>query len=82
LKKQRGSWNKQDYCLRQQGERALPAYRHYRLDGAGNISNAEWFEAADDEQAVRRVRERKLPVASEVWNGNRRVAKIDAAPAD
>lgn len=57
----------------------MPAYRHYRLDGAGNISNAEWFEATDDADAVRQVREKNLPVASEIWDRNRRVAKIDPA---
>lgn len=56
----------------------MPAYRHYRLDGAGNISSADWIDAADDEQAIRMVRERKLPVPSEVWSGNRLVARIDA----
>ena len=55
----------------------MPAYRHYRLDGAGNISNAEWFEAADDVDAVRKVREKKLPVPSEVWDRHRRVARVD-----
>jgi hypothetical protein len=56
----------------------LPSYRHYRLDGAGNISEAEWIEAADDDDVVRQVRERKLPVGSEIWDRNRRVAKIEA----
>ena len=57
----------------------MPAYRHYQFDGAGNIRKAEWFEAADDDDAVRQVREKKLSVASEVWDGKRRVAKVDAA---
>jgi hypothetical protein len=60
----------------------LPAYRHYRLDGAGNISEAEWFEASDDAAAVKLVRDRKLPVASEIWERNRRIAKINAADSD
>jgi hypothetical protein len=54
----------------------LPAYRHYRLDGAGSISKAEWFEASDDADAVRQVEERNLSVASEIWLGNRRVTTI------
>ena len=57
----------------------MPSYRHYRLDGAGNISKAEWIEASDDADAVEQVRDRKLPVASEIWDRNRRVAKIEAA---
>jgi len=57
----------------------MPSYRHYRLDGAGKISKAEWIEASDDADAVKQVRDRKLPVASEIWDRNRRVAKIEAA---
>lgn len=64
---------------RSEGGARLPAYRHYRLDGAGSISKAEWFEAADDDDAVRHVREMKLPVASEIWDRHRRVARVDAA---
>ena len=60
----------------------MPVYRHYRLDGAGNISKAEWFEAADDAVAVPQVRDKKLPVASEIWDRNRRVARVDATDPD
>lgn len=55
----------------------MPAYRHYRLDGGGRISKAEWIEADSDDEIVRHVRELRLPVASEVWNGARRIARID-----
>lgn len=58
----------------------MPAYRHYRLDGAGRISKAEWFEASDDADAIRQVKERKLSIASEIWQGNRRVGEIQ--PSD
>lgn len=58
---------------------ALPGYRHYRLDGAGNISSAEWLNATDDGDAIRLVRERKLGVPSEIWDRNRLVARIDPA---
>ena len=57
----------------------MPSYRHYRLDGAGNISKAEWIEASDDADAVQQVRDKNLPVASEIWDRNRRVAIVDAA---
>ena len=56
----------------------MPKYRHYRLDGAGNISGAQWLDAADDDDAVGQVRELKLPVPSEVWSGNRLVGRVDA----
>jgi len=55
----------------------LPAYRHYRLDGAGNIREAEWLEASDDEDAVTQVKALALPVASEIWERNRRVARVE-----
>jgi hypothetical protein len=60
----------------------MPAYRHYRLDGTGNISEAEWLDATDDDDAVRQVRERKLPVPSELWERNRRVARIEPRDDD
>jgi len=59
------------------GRTKLPSYRHYRLDGAGNISSADWLEAAGDEDAIRKVRDMKLSCGSELWDRNRRVARID-----
>lgn len=55
----------------------MPAYRLYRLDGAGSISKAEWLEAVDDDDAVRQVREANFSFASEIWDRNRRVARIE-----
>ena len=55
----------------------MPEYRHYRLDGAGSISNAEWLEAADDADAVRKVRQQKLSSISELWDRNRLVARVE-----
>lgn len=60
----------------------MPEYRHYRLDGAGNITSAEWLDAADDEGAVRSVAALKLRVPSEIWNGSRLVARVEATPPD
>lgn len=60
-----------------EGGFALAAYRHYRLDGAGSINKAEWFDASDDAEAVRHVESLNLPAASEIWQGNRRVARIE-----
>ena len=61
------------------GRRALPSYRHYRLDGAGNINSADWLEAADDEEAIRRVRDMNLPCVCEIWDRNRLVARVEPA---
>lgn len=57
----------------------MPAYRHYRLDGAGKIIKAEWIEADCDDEAVHKVRELGLPAPSEIWNADRRVAIVGAA---
>jgi hypothetical protein len=56
----------------------LPSYRLYCLDGAGKITTAEWLDAADDADAIRQAQERKLGVASEIWDRSRLVAKIEA----
>lgn len=55
----------------------MPAYRHYRLDGAGKIIKAEWVEAECDEDAIRHVRERRLPFPSEIWDRDRHVGRVD-----
>lgn len=60
----------------------MAEYRHYRLDGAGAINRAEWLEAESDEDAVRKVREMKLPFTSEIWDRNRLVARVEAASPD
>ena len=57
----------------------MPAYRHYRLDGAGNITSADWLEAADDDDAVGKAHALKLPNICELWDRNRFVARIEPA---
>jgi hypothetical protein len=53
-------------------------YRLYCLDGAGNISLAEWIEAADDADAVGQAEWLKRgAIQCEVWQGHRLVAAID-----
>lgn len=63
------------------GIAVLPSYRLYCLDGTGRITTAEWLEASDDADATRQAQERKLGVASEVWDRSRLVAKIEAKKA-
>jgi hypothetical protein len=58
----------------------VPAYRHYRFDGSGSISSAEWLDASDDSDAVRLVCELKLKAVSEIWDRNRLVARVEPAP--
>ena len=54
-------------------------YRHYRLDGVGHLHDAEWFEAADDQDAVAQIEARRAGGTCEIWQGKRLVAKL--APA-
>jgi hypothetical protein len=59
----------------------MPQYRHYLLDGAGNITTAEWIDASDDDDAIAQVRARKLSCATEIWDKQRLVARIEATSA-
>jgi len=54
----------------------VPSYRLYCLDGAGRITTAEWLEADHDDHATEQARERRMGVASEVWDRDRLVARI------
>ena len=60
----------------------MPGYRHYRLDGAGNIVEAKWIEAEDDDDCVRQVREQRLRFGSELWRGDRLIARLAATKED
>lgn len=53
-------------------------YRVYTLDGAGNITRGIWVDAETDEEAVARVRQMKLATKCEVWERDRRIAKVGA----
>ena len=54
-------------------------YRLYCLDARGNISLAEWIDAADDEDAIRQAQTLKRDAQKcEVWDGNRLVARLDS----
>jgi hypothetical protein len=55
-------------------------YRLYRLDGAGKISNAEWIEAPDDEQASREAHERADGGLCELWDRDRLVLRLERSP--
>ena len=59
----------------------MPAYRLYRLDGAGKIMSAEWLEAADDTDAERACRDRSDSGTVELWERNRLIARLDGKPA-
>jgi hypothetical protein len=49
----------------------LPAYRLYRLDGAGKIVSADWIEADADAEAARQAQELMNGHRFELWQRNR-----------
>ena len=51
----------------------MPAYRLYRLDGAGKIIGADWVEAEDDNAALREADARTSGGKYELWQRARRV---------
>ena len=51
-------------------------YRYYRLDGAGMIDAAEWFEAEGDADAIAQVVARHEGTQTEIWQGKRLVASV------
>jgi len=54
----------------------MPEYRLYCLNDHGNFANSHEIEAKDDDEAVAKAREMKLPVACELWARNRLVRKL------
>ena len=59
----------------------MPAYRFYRLDGAGKIIKADWIAADDDDQAIVHARQR-AEGRFELWDRNRLVARHPPADAE
>jgi hypothetical protein len=53
----------------------LPAYRLYRLDGAGKIIGADWLDAAADEEACRQAQELAGEGSYELWERKRLVSR-------
>jgi hypothetical protein len=54
----------------------LRVYRFYRLDGAGNITGADWIEAVDDEEAHVRAQADPETSSYELWERQRLVARV------
>ena len=51
-------------------------YRYYRLDGLGNLYEAEWLHAIDDEAAVKHIEKTHSDSKCEIWIGTRLVAEL------
>ena len=60
----------------------MPSYRLYRVDGAGNITGAEWIQAADDAEAERLAREQVTEGMAEVWLRDRLVVRLKPGSSD
>ena len=61
----------------------MAEYRVYRLDGSGQISRAEWIEAADDDAALRKARSlTDSCVTCEVWQRDRLVQSFRCEDTD
>ena len=51
-------------------------YRYYRLDGAGMIHDAEWFDAESDADAEAQVALMHPGASCEIWHDKRLVANV------
>ena len=59
----------------------MPHYRLYHLDShSGHIRTAEELFAADDETALHDLGQRRLDHPLELWEGGRKVGRVDAPP--
>jgi hypothetical protein len=58
------------------GCRVLPAYRLYRLDGAGKISSADWIAAEADDEALRQAEVMARGASFELWDRKRLVGGV------
>ena len=57
--------------------RRVASYRLYGLDGVSKVASGEWFEADDDEAAIEAAREMLDGQPCELWQGHRRVARLE-----
>ena len=52
-------------------------YRLYGLDGVKRVASGEWFDADDDETAIKVAKEMMDGHDCELWQGPRLVARLD-----
>jgi len=55
----------------------VKGYRLNDLDGVHKVASGEWFEADDDEAAIEVARKMMDGHDCELWQGRRRVARIN-----
>ena len=51
-------------------------YRYYRLDGAGMIQEAQWFDAENDADAEAQIAVMHPDASCEIWHDKRLVASV------
>lgn len=54
----------------------MTGYRLYGLDGVYKVASGEWFDADDDEAAIKVAKKMMDGHDCELWQGRRRVAHI------
>jgi len=55
-------------------------YRLYGLDGVNKVASGEWFEADDDDSAVKVAKQMMDGHDCELWQGKRFVTRIEHKP--
>ena len=51
-------------------------YQLYTMDGLGRSGRVQPLDARDDDAAIHLAFAKKLPVSSEIWDGDRLVAAV------
>jgi hypothetical protein len=54
----------------------MKTYRVYSVDGNGQITGDRTIEAANDQEAVFAVRSMERQLDTEVWDRDRRIARV------
>ena len=54
----------------------MRTYQVYSVDERGSISGNRTIEAANDDEAVFAVRSMQRPLETEIWDRDRRVARV------
>jgi hypothetical protein len=58
----------------------MAIYRLYILNGQGKIGSVSTIDAQSDEEAIKIVKARRLPISSEIWERSRHVADVPPLP--
>jgi hypothetical protein len=52
------------------------SYRYYCLDGSGRLHDVAWFDAENDEDAIKQIEDKHPGDQCEIWEARRLVAKL------